>query len=199
LNGRTPVKTLLQSVRAVLVLTLLTGVLYPAAVLATAHVLFREKSLGSRVQDRGGTLRGSALIGQAFSRPEYLWPRPSLNNYDATQSGGSNVSPVGSAAITRILAERDRLKAANPDAPGDPPLDLVTMSASGLDPDVSLEAALWQAPRIARARGTSISGVRRLIETLASAQGRTFGVLGEPRVNVLEFNLELDKDFPIAK
>jgi K+-transporting ATPase ATPase C chain len=190
-------RVLLQSLRAVIVLTLLTGALYPLAVTAAARVLFRERSLGSRVRDRQGVLRGSALIGQAFSRPEYLWGRPSQNGYDAANSGGSNVSPVGTDAIANVAKERDRLKAANPEADGEPPLSLLTASASGLDPDITPEAARWQAPRIARARGVELVRVKNLIEEMT--EGRTLGVLGEPRVRVLELNLELDGRFPLAR
>lgn len=187
---------LLQSLRTVLVLTVLTGAVYPLAVTAAARVLFPRQSLGSRVHDEKGTLRGSALIGQAFTQPRYLWGRPSAagGGYDARASGGSNLSPVGSDIATRIAAERERLKAANPDAPGEPPLLLVTASASGLDPHVSPEAALWQVPRIAEARGVDQERVRALVQELT--EGRTLGVLGEPRVNVLELNLELDRRWP---
>jgi K+-transporting ATPase ATPase C chain len=187
-------KTLLQSLLATIVLTVATGVLYPAAVTAVARVALPGKAAGSRIDDRSGKLLGSSLVGQAFAKPEYLWGRPSAAGYDATASGGTNVSPVGSDAVAKIAAERDRLKAANPDAPGEPPLLLCTASGSGLDPHISPEAALWQAPRIAKARRIDVARVKNLIEELT--EGRTFGVLGEPRVNVLELNLKLDERFP---
>jgi K+-transporting ATPase ATPase C chain len=197
------IRILLQSLRAVVVLTVLTGVLYPFAVLVAARVLFKQAALGSRVYDRTGKLVGSSLIGQAFSKPEYLWGRPSAagNGYDATSSGGSNVSPVGSDAITKIQAEEARLKAANPDAQGEPPLLLTTASASGLDPHISPEAALWQVPRIAKARGvTDPSRIARLVkDQLEDSGGRSFFVLGEPRINVLEFNIQLDQLFPLSR
>jgi K+-transporting ATPase ATPase C chain len=196
------IRVLLQSLRAVLVFTVLTGILYPLAVTAVARIAFKEQALGSRVHDRSGRLLiGSSLIAQGFSTPEYFWPRPSAagsSGYDATSSGGTNQSPVGSDAIARVTSERLRLKVANPEAPGEPPLLLVTSSGSGLDPHLSPEAALWQAPRIARARHLKdVTRVTSLVEDLT--EPRTFGVLGEPRVNVLELNLELDRRFPLGR
>jgi K+-transporting ATPase ATPase C chain len=191
------IRVLLQSLRAVLVLTLLTGVLYPLGVTAVARVAFKEQALGSRIYDKSGKLVGSALLGQPFSKPEYFWPRPSAagSGYDATSSGGTNQSPVGDDAIARVTSERARLRAANPDAPGEPPLLLVTSSGSGLDPHISPEAAEWQAPRVAKARGIDVTRVTALVEELAAEGRRAFGVLGEPRVNVLELNIELDRRF----
>lgn len=193
------IRILLRSVRALLVLTVLTGVLYPLAVTAVARVCMGESSLGSRIHDRSGVLRGSSLIGQAFSRPEYFWGRPSGagSGYDAAASSGRNVSPVGSDARDKVLAERERVKAANPGARGEPPLALVTASGSGLDPHLSPEAALWQVPRVASARGVDSSRIEALVNDLVV--GRTFGILGEPRVNVLELNQELDKRFPLSR
>jgi K+-transporting ATPase ATPase C chain len=195
-------RVLFQSFRAVIVLTVLTGVLYPLAVTAVARLPFKERALGSRISV-GGKLAGSALIGQPFSKPEYLWGRPSAagSGYDATSSGGTNQSPVGGDAIARVVSERLRLKAANPDAPGEPPLLLVTASGSGLDPHISPEAARWQVPRIAKARGVAADRIARLLDdaNLGLIEGRTLGVLGEPRVNVLLFNIELDKQFPLAR
>jgi K+-transporting ATPase ATPase C chain len=132
-------RVLVQSLRAVVVLTVLTGALYPAAVMGVARVVFPQASRGSLVTDAQGQPAGSSLIGQSWTKPEYLWGRPSAagGGYDAQASGGTNVSPVGSEIRTRITLERARLKAANPEAPGEPPLLLVTASASGLDPHVS--------------------------------------------------------------
>lgn len=193
-------KVLLQSLRALLVLTVVTGVFYPVAVLALARVVAPSQALGSRVTRRG-TLKGSSLIGQTFTRPEYLWGRPSAagSGYDATSSGGANVSPVGSETLARIAAERDRLEAANPDATGCVPVLLLTTSGSGLDPHISPEAALWQVPRIAKARGYEDARIRQLVFELAEQEGRTLGLLGEPRVNVLDFNLALDERFPVSR
>ncbi len=184
-------KVLVQSLRAVLVLTVVTGVLYPAAVLAVGRVLFKDRSLGSRVYNAKHELVGSSLIAQGFTRPGYVWPRPSANGYDATNSGGSNVSPVGADAVAKVTSERLRLEEANPEAKGEPPLLLLTASGSGLDPHLSPEAALWQAERIAKARGRDVAVIRRIIED--SVEPRTFGILGEPRVNVLEVNRRLDE------
>ncbi|HZU99682.1 MAG TPA: potassium-transporting ATPase subunit C, partial [Planctomycetota bacterium] len=133
-------KVLIQSLRAVLVLTALTGIVYPAAVLGVSRVIFHDASLGSRVYNAKHELVGSSLLAQGFSRPEYLWPRPSANGYDATNSGGSNVSPVGDDAVAKVTSERLRLKEANPEAKGEPPLLLLTASGSGLDPHLSPEA-----------------------------------------------------------
>jgi K+-transporting ATPase ATPase C chain len=194
-------KVLVQSLRAVLVLTLVTGVLYPALVTAIARLPFKDQALGSRVYV-SGELKGSRLIGQPFTKPEYFWGRPSAagSGYDATSSGGTNQSPVGADAIARVTSERLRLIAANPNAKGEPPLLLLTCSASGLDPDISLEAARWQLPRIAAARGLEASRLPALEDLVSRlVEERSFGVLGEPRINVLELNLQLDLQFPIAR
>lgn len=187
------VETLLPSLRATLVLTALTGALYPLAVLGAARLLFPHQARGSLVKDAEGTLVGSSLIGQPFSRPEYFWGRPSAagGGYDPRASCGSNVTPVSDETIARVRAERDRLVAANPGAQGPPPLLLVTTSGSGLDPHLSPEAAQWQVPRVAAARRVDAAGVAALVSELVV--GRTFGVLGEPRVNVLELNRALDE------
>jgi K+-transporting ATPase ATPase C chain len=190
-------RVLIPSFRATLVLTVLTGALYPLAVLAAARLVVPARSLGSRAFDARGVQRGSSLIGQSFTEPRYFWGRPSAAGdagYDATASGGKNQSPVGDDTIARARAERDRLRAANPDARGEPPLLLLTMSASGLDPHLSPEAALWQVERVARARRADAEAVRGLVRDFT--EGRTLGVLGEPRVNVLELNLELDRRWP---
>ena len=173
---------------------LLTGVVYPLAVTAVAHVVFPRASEGGFVTDPAGRIVGSALIGQPFSGAAYFHPRPSAagKGYDATASSGSNLGP-SSAQLRRGVADRvARLTAENPDARGPVPADLATASGSGLDPHVSLEAALWQVPRVARARGVDEARLRALVA--ATAEGRTWGVLGEPRVNVLLLNLALDRE-----
>lgn len=189
------IRDLLPALRALLVLTAVTGVAYPVAVTVAGRVLFRDASEGSPLRDARGNKIGSALIGQRFEQPRYLQGRPSAagSGYDGASSGGTNVSPVGSAIATAVEERRAAVLAANPGA-GEPPLQLLTASASGLDPHVSPEAALYQVPRIAKARGASPTRVRDLV--LELAEGRTLGVLGEPRVNVLLFNLELDRRFP---
>jgi K+-transporting ATPase ATPase C chain len=192
------IRLLVASVRAVFVLTLLTGGLYPLAVLGVGRVFFPHAARGSPVL-ADGQLRGSALIGQAFTRPEYFHGRPSVSQYDARSSGGTNLSPVGSAARTRHAEERARLASENPDAADPPPRELVATSASGLDPDVSPEAAHWQAGRVAKARGVEASRVHALIDEPALLEPRTLGILGEPRMNVLRLNLELDRRFPVVR
>jgi K+-transporting ATPase ATPase C chain len=187
---------LMTAVRATVVTLVLTGLAYPLAMTGAAQVLFPYRANGSLVTDEKGTVVGSELIGQAFTRPEYLWPRPSAagsNGYDATASGGSNLGPTSLKLRDRITAEIARLTETNPDATGPIPADLVTASASGLDPHLSPAAALWQVPRVARARNVAPERVQALIE--ANIEGRTFGVLGEPRVNVLLVNLALDRQF----
>ena len=184
------------ALRATVVTLVLTGLAYPLAMTGAAQLLFPYRANGSLVSDEKGAVVGSELIGQAFTRPEYLWPRPSAagsDGYDATSSGGSNLGPTSRKLRDRISADIARLTEANPDARGPIPSDLVTASASGLDPHLSPAAALWQVPRVAQARHVAPERVQALIE--ANIEGRTFGVLGEPRVNVLLVNLALDRQF----
>ena len=174
----------------------LTGLLYPVAMTGLARLVLHERARGSLVTDEGGRVVGSELIAQPFTKAGYLWPRPSAagqNGYDPTSSGGSNLGPTSQKLHDRAAAEVDRLRAANPDAPGPVPAELVTTSASGLDPHLSPEAALWQASRVARARGVDVARVRAVIES--EVEGRSLGFLGEPRVNVLQANLALDRQF----
>ncbi len=184
------------ALRLTLMTLVLTGVIYPLGMTGAAQLLFPYRANGSLVGDEKGTIVGSELIGQAFTRPEYLWPRPSAagsDGYDATASSGSNLGPTSQKLRDRISADIARLKETNPDARGPIPADLVTASASGLDPHLSPAAALWQVPRLAHARNVAPERVQALIE--ANIEGRTFGVLGEPRVNVLLVNLALDRQF----
>lgn len=176
-----------------LALTLLTGLAYPLAVTAVARLAFPDQAAGSLIRRADGTVLGSALIGQGFSRPDYFWSRPSAAGagYDASNSGGSNLGPSNAALIAAVQARVTALKAANPGAVGPVPVDLVTASASGLDPHITPAAALWQVPRVAAARGLDPAELRRLIG--AATEGRAFGLLGEPVVNVLKLNLLLDQ------
>jgi len=190
---RTEISTAL---RVNLVTLVLTGLLYPAAMTGVIRLVAPDRARGSLVADESGRVVGSELIAQPFTRPGYLWPRPSAagnDGYDPTSSGGSNLGPTSQKLHDRAAAEVERLRAANPDAPGPVPAELVTTSASGLDPHLSPEAALWQASRVARARGVDVARVRAVIER--EVEERSFGFLGEPRVNVLITNLALDRQF----
>ena len=186
----------IASIRVTAVTLLLTGIGYPLLTTGVALALFPGRAQGTLVADGQGQIVGSELVAQPFSTAVYLQPRPSAageKGWDATSSGGSNLGPTSKALRERVLKDVDRLRQANPDAPDAVPIELVTASASGLDPHLSPAGALWQAPRIARARGVSIDRVRAIVE--ANTEGRDMGVLGEPRVNVLLVNLALDRTF----
>ena len=172
-------------------LTLLTGVAYPVLVTGIAQLVFPAQANGSLIA-RDGEIVGSALIGQPFDQPQYLWGRPSATGafaYDASASTGSNQGPLHPALRDAVRARVDALRASGVE--GDIPVDLVTASASGLDPHVSPAAALLQVPRIARARGADASRVSEIVEE--HVEGPTLGLLGAPRVNVLLVNLALDE------
>jgi len=182
-------------------LTLITGLAYPLAMTGIAEVLFPRQAQGSLIEQDGKVV-GSALIGQVFESDKYFHGRPSATTapdpndstktvpapYNAANSGGSNLGPSNKALIDRVQGDVDKLKAENPSMPV--PQDLVTTSASGLDPHISPEAALFQVPRIAKARNLPEDRVRQLVTD--NTEGRLFGLLGEPRVNVLQLNLALD-------
>ena len=175
-----------------LLLSLITGVVYPLAVTGIARLVFPAEAAGSLVE-RDGKVVGSTLIGQSFSDPKYFWSRPSATSpmaNNAGSSGGSNLGPSNPALVDAVKVRVAALRAADPGNAAPVPVDLVTTSASGLDPDVSLAAAQFQAARIARARGMPVERVRALIAQHTQAQ--MLGFLGEPRVNVLELNLALD-------
>jgi K+-transporting ATPase ATPase C chain len=172
--------------------TVLTGFLYPLAITGIARVAFAQEASGS-VLVRDGKPIGSMLIGQNFSDPKYFWGRPSATTpqpYAGTGSTGSNLGPLNPALTDAVKSHIQALQAADPGNTAPVPVDLVTASASGLDPEESLAAALYQAPRVARVRGLAEKDVRSVID--AQAQGRLFWLLGEPRVNVLALNLALD-------
>jgi len=180
------------AITLLLVMTLLTGALYPLAVTGIAQAFFSDQAAGSLVSVAGHAV-GSRLIGQAFSDPKYFWSRPSATApqpYNGTASGGSNQGPLNSALTDAVQSRVSALKAADPTNTQPVPVDLVTASASGLDPDISIAAAHYQAARVARVRGLEPQAVQSLIDT--HARGRLLGLLGEPRVNVLELNLALD-------
>lgn len=170
-------------------LTLLTGVVYPLAVTGIAKAAFPSQAAGSLIERDGKTI-GSTLIGQNFAEPKNFWGRPSATSPmsdNAANSSGSNQGPTNPALIDAVKARIAALRAADPDNKAPIPVDLVTASASGLDPDISVAAASYQAPRVARVRGVPLEQVRSLIA--AQREGPLFGFIGEPRVNVLKLNL----------
>jgi K+-transporting ATPase ATPase C chain len=177
---------------AMVVFTVLTGLLYPLAITGLAQVLFARQAQGSLVS-RDGHVVGSTLIGQPFDDPKYFWGRLSATSpfsYNAASSSGSNLGPTSKALREAVAGRIAALRAADPQATGPVPVDLATASGSGLDPDISPAAAEYQVRRVARARGVSEQTVRQLVRQTTT--GRAFGILGEPRVNVLELNLRLD-------
>ena len=182
--------------RITLVLTVLTGLIYPGVVTALCQLAFPDQANGSVVKANGQVV-GSSLIGQNFTKPECFHPRPSAagtDGYDATASTGSNYGPTNQKLIDRVKVSVEKFRKENPDQAGLVPADLVTASGSGLDPHISPASAEVQAARIARARGISVQQVQQLIKE--STEGRTLGLFGEPRVNVLLLNLALDQKFP---
>ncbi len=182
-------KNLVIAVLMTIATTVLLGVIYPVVVTALAQLLMKDKANGQLIAVNGKVV-GSRIIGQAFTTPAYFHSRPSAagNGYDATSSGGSNLGPTNQKLIDRVNADVASAHAENPSQPV--PIDLVTTSASGLDPHITPAAAEFQVPRIAKARRISENEVRRLVAR--HTEGRQWGFMGEPRVNVLELNLDLD-------
>ena len=189
-------KNLLTALLMTIVTTVLLGLIYPLAVTGLAQVIFPDNANGQLIRGADGTIIGSRLIGQPFTSPGYFRSRPSAagaKGYDAGASSGSNLGPTNQKLIERVKADVEKLQTENPGKPV--PIDLVTTSGSGLDPHISPAAAEFQVPRVARERGMSQSELRSIVN--AHTEGRQFGFLGEPRVNVLELNLDLDNRKPM--
>lgn len=184
-------KNLLIAVMMTIVTTVLLGIVYPLLVTGIAQAIFPHKANGQLIS-QNGKLVGSSIIGQPFVGPTYFHSRPSAagTGYDATASGGTNLGPTNKTLIARVDQDSKALQAENPGVPV--PVDLVTTSASGLDPHISIAAADFQIPRVAKSRGISEEQLRRLVA--AHTEGRQFGFFGEPRVNILELNLALDAE-----
>jgi len=187
---------ILPGIRIKIFMTIVLGVLYPLAITGISQTLFPHQANGSLIT-AGGKIVGSELIGQNFAKPEYFQPRPSAagnDGYDPTASSGSNYGPTNQKLVDRVKVSIDKFRKDNPDYTGPLPADLVTASASGLDPHISPDSAAAQAARVAKARGVSTDQVGRLVAQLT--EGPDLGLLGEPRVNVLKLNLALDANFP---
>jgi potassium-transporting ATPase KdpC subunit len=189
-------KNLVTAVLMTIVTTVLLGIIYPLVVTGLAKVLFPHQANGQLIE-RNGKVVGSRIVGQAFTGPGYFHSRPSAagNGYDGANSGGSNLGPTNQKLIDRVKQDVASLQAENPGTPV--PINLITTSASGLDPDISPAAADFQIARVARERGVSQDELRRLLAK--HTEGRQLGFLGEPRVNVLELNLDLDATHPLEK
>ncbi len=191
-KGESTLSHLVTSILYTIVTVVLLGLVYPLVMTGLGNLLFSHQANGSYVESDGKVV-GSSLIGQLWSKPQYFQGRPSAagkNGYDPTSTGGTNLAPTSKKLMDATKATIKSLEKANPQAVGTPPMDLITSSGSGIDPDISPEGAYWQVPRIAAARHLTPAAVKAIVD--ARVQGRTFGILGEPRVNVLELNLALD-------
>lgn len=185
--------------RMTLLLTVLTGLIYPGVVTGVCQLLFPSQANGSLIE-RNGKIIGSKLIGQNFAEPAYFHPRPSAagaNGYDPTASSGSNLGPTSQKLLDRMKASEEQFRKENPTFHGEIPADVLTASGSGLDPEISVANAQAQAQRVAEARRISVDKVQAAIAQ--ASEGRTLGLWGEPRVNVLTLNLQLNKDFPVSR
>ena len=186
-------KNLVTAVLMTIATTILLGIIYPLVVTGLAQVLFHDKANGQLIEGNGKVI-GSRIIGQAFTGPGYFHSRPSAVNYDPANSNGSQLGPTNKKLIDRVQGDVTTLQGENPNVPV--PIDLVTASASGFDPHVTPAAAAFQIPRVASARKISETEVMQLVAE--HTEGRTLGLLGEPRVNVLQLNLERDRRFGVA-
>lgn len=184
-------KNLVTAILMTIATTILLGIIYPLVVTGIAQVLFPEQANGELIRAHGRVV-GSRLIAQAFTGPGYFHPRPSAVSYDPTNSNGSQLGPTNQKLIDRVKGDVAALHAEHPGVPV--PIDLVTASASGFDPDISPAAAEFQLARVAKERGATLEQLRAMVAR--HTDGRQFGILGEPRVNVLELNLELDQRYP---
>ncbi len=191
-------KQMIPAFRAVLLITIVTGLVYPGVVTGLAQALFHDKANGSMLTDNGQVV-GSSLIGQNFTKPEYFHGRPSAagSGYDGMASSGSNYGPTNQKLIDRVKADEAAFRKDNPDFTGPIPADLLTASGSGLDPEISPASAQAQVARVAKARGVDAGVLAKLVD--GHVEGRQFGVLGEARVNVLMLNMALDQQFPVKK
>jgi len=189
-------KNLVTAILMTIATTLLLGIIYPLAMTGISQLFFREKANGQLLEAHGKIV-GSRIIGQAFSSPAYFHSRPSSagNGYDATNSNGSQLGPTNRKLVDRVKGDTATAQAENPGTAV--PIDLVTASASGLDPDITPAAAAFQTARVAKARGISEEQLRQLVAK--HTESRQWGFLGEPRVHVLELNLDLDQQFPLTK
>ncbi len=194
-DWRNFMRNLVTAILMTIVTTILLGLIYPLVVTGLAQVIFPDQANGQLIRSADGTLIGSRLLGQPFSSPGYFRGRPSAVGYDAGASSGSNLGPTNPKLITRVKADVEKLQAENPGKPV--PIDLVTTSGSGLDPHISPAGADFQVPRVARERDMTEAEVRSIVA--AHTKGRQFGFLGEPRVNVLELNLDLDNRNPMKR
>lgn len=193
--------TLYRSIMATIILAILCCGVYPLVVMGIGQALFHDKANGSLITDKDGKVIGSHLIGQAFSKPEYFHPRPSAagdKGYDASNSSASNLGPTNQKFYDTLKGSIDQVLKDNPTLKkGDVPADLVTASASGLDPHISPEGAMVQMARVAEARKVSPDAIRNLVEE--HTEGPQLGIFGEPVVNVLELNLDLNREFPMTR
>jgi potassium-transporting ATPase KdpC subunit len=190
-KGENTLSHIVTSVLYTIVTVIVLGLIYPLVMTGLGMLLFPHQANGSLVESNGKVV-GSEIIGQLWTKPQYFQGRPSAagKGYDPTSTGGTNLAPTSKKLIDATKATIAALKKANPEAVGEPPIDLVTSSGSGIDPDISPAAAAWQIPRVAAARHMTAAAVKTIVD--AHTDGRTFGILGEPHVNVLALNRALD-------